>query len=622
MADSKVSIDVVGKDRASGAFKSASRALDNLGKKVSGIPIIGGRASQALSGLAASIGPQAIAAGAGAGLAALAAGVTVAVNKFTELAAEVLRFKRVSGLSAEDSSRFVAALDDMGISAETGATALFRLGRSTEQLAALGVQEGEDLKESFLNVADALEQTSSAGKRNEIVMTAFGRRGMELLPILERGREGIEEMFASLEGGQLLSDEDLQNAEDFRLALDALNDAASDLALEVGGNTVPALTELALGFSALVEQGNEFTRSGIGRDLGRMTAQAIEFSHPLGLLARHIRKTGEELLPGAIAAQRWKQEVQDAAEAAKQAATATDELREATEKHADAIESASDAETSLAKAQSDLNRLLEEGAVDEEQVASARERLTSATDRVTDSQKRLADATEHLNDVLSGVAAEDYAIQLEKANKRVEAAIRRANAVREAGGSVIAIEEADLEVREALNDVARVETDRADEIEGAREGVADSQRDVADANKDAKKAGDDLRRAEAGDPEFANRLAEARERVSDAERALEKAHYAVRAALEAERAKLEELRLKRQEIIDQAPGFFGAIAGPIDDFAGGGSFFSDIDKRYSSSSTPSTTSTTTINVTTQATDPVAVADAIARDVRMHNLVGQ
>lgn len=624
MADSKVSIDVVGKDRASGAFNAAGRSLDRLSKKVSGIPIVGASASKALSGLAGAISPQMIAAGAGAGLAALAAGIAVAVNKFNDLARSVLQFQRITRLSAEDSSRFIAALGEMGIETEGAANALFRLSRSEAQLKKLGIAVGDDLKESFLNVADAIESTNDANRQNTILMATFGRRGADLLPMLQQGRVGIERMFAAAEQGEVLTQEDLQKAEDYRLALDALAGASEDLALEIGGNATPALTAMALGLSALVSQGNDLTRSGLNRELAQLAVTLMEYSNPSLFFLGHIRRTGEEMLPAAKAAAKWKQGLEEAAEATQEATDAQDAMKKALRETSDAIERQSDAETSLADAKRDLNRLTEAGAVDERAVRDARDRLIDSTRGVADAEDRLGDARKRLNDLLnpSATDAEELSIRRARAQQAIGEAERRLNTVRAAGGSVTAQEEAELALREARQELARTDEDAvasAEDIEDARRDVADAELTLERSKRDVKDAGDELRRAEAGDPDFAYKLAAARERVSDAETALRRAREGAKKAIDEERVATDALVQSRQAIIDQAPGFFGSIAGPIGDFAKPG-----IMGRMAEIGAASTsTSTVTVNAygigADEATD--LIIQKLATDTRLKNLVG-
>lgn len=138
---------------------------------------------------------------------AIAAGAAITkfaidgVNSFVNLADEVRDFQRASGASAEDSSRMVAVLDDMGISADKGASAIFRLSRNVGEggdgLRQFGVEIEKNrdgttnMVETLLNIADAYTETEDAGTRAALVQEAFGRGGKDLIPILEQGRAGL-----------------------------------------------------------------------------------------------------------------------------------------------------------------------------------------------------------------------------------------------------------------------------------------------------------------------------------------------------------------------------------------------------------------------------------------------
>lgn len=558
MADSKVSIDIVGRDKASGAFAAASRSLDKLSKKVSGIPLIGKQASQALSGLAASIGPQAIAAGVGAGVTALVAGFTVAIAKTRELGESVLNFQRLTKMSAEDSSRFVAALDDMGISGEAGAAALFKLSQNTSKLNAIGVQSGTNLKETFLNVADAIADTTDAGRQSEVVVTAFGKAGKELLPILQQGRRGIEELFASTPEGQIFNQEQIDAIHEMNLGMDALGDAAQEMALKVGKNAIPEVTKLAFGLADLAEKANEAESSLSGR-LARAAAELSRLT-PFTAWLDSLRTGGDAAAEAALKEQDLQSRREELLRTTKEATDAEEAHAEAIEATVDATEAVSDAQTSLEDAQRSLSKLLQEGAVDEEDVARSRDRLADATRGVTEAEDRLGDARKRLNDLMdpSATDAEDLAIRRARAQQEIANAERRLNAVREAGGSPTAITEAELALREARLGLSRADedaTERAEEIEDARKDVATAEDAVARSKAESKRAGDELRRAEAGDEEYALKVARAREAVSDSERTLARAHDGVRDALVRENEQLDALAAKRQAIINQAPSY-------------------------------------------------------------------
>lgn len=233
-------------ESALGGLKGATQGANDQLSKMSGgiIPNIGSAMKTAL--------PLAAAAGA----AALAKFAVDGVNNFVNLASEVRNFGRVSGASAEESSKIVAVLDDMEVSSEAGGKAMFKLGTNVAdggaKLQAFGVEVAKnkdgttDLVGTLLNVADAYKSTGDQGERNALVMEAFGRSGKELIPILEQGRKGLEKFFASAENNhQILSQEDLDMAREYELAIDALNDAMGGLQRSAGSALVPVITDLA-----------------------------------------------------------------------------------------------------------------------------------------------------------------------------------------------------------------------------------------------------------------------------------------------------------------------------------------------------------------------------------------
>lgn len=176
-------------------------------------------------------------------------------NAYADLGTEVLDFQRVSGASADTSSRMVATLDDLGISAETGSKGMFKLSKEIAggnvALDAYGVDvataaDGSaDLVGTLLNVADAYTHAKDPVDQNAIATAAFGKAGKDLIPILEQGRAGLKAMFADVPRGQLFTQDKLDNAFAYKLALDNLNDSLSDVALQVGGALAPAMTVAA-----------------------------------------------------------------------------------------------------------------------------------------------------------------------------------------------------------------------------------------------------------------------------------------------------------------------------------------------------------------------------------------
>ncbi|MDQ3756502.1 MAG: hypothetical protein M3394_01470, partial [Actinomycetota bacterium] len=222
----------------------------------------GGMAESALAritsgaGTAGSALQTGLAGGAVAGAAGLAALAVKGVSSFVSLASEVRNFARASGASAEEASRWVAVADDMGIESEKLSSSLFKLGKTVgadeEALRKHGIElaRNEDgtvnLTETMLNVADAFAGTTDPAKRAEIATAAFGKSGKDLIPILEQGREGLKAFFEGAEGDrQILSQEDLDSAREYELALDNLGDAIGGLERGLGKTLVPLLADAA-----------------------------------------------------------------------------------------------------------------------------------------------------------------------------------------------------------------------------------------------------------------------------------------------------------------------------------------------------------------------------------------
>lgn len=272
----EVKVVVLGEDKgASKALNQVDKAAAKLGptgkvaenalqgvtsKLTSGLGPASGQAEAALNkmgGSALSSGNMlgtALAGGALMAGAALAKFAMDGVGKLVDLAGEVRNFSRATGLGSEDASRMVSVLDDLGISSDVGAGALFKLAKNAgdggEKLGKFGIEVAKskdgtlDLMGTLLNVADAYTKTTDQGKRAELVMGAFGKAGQQLIPILEKGRDGIQEMFDAVKRGEILSDKDIADARRFELALDDAQDSLRTLQMEGGRALLPYISSV------------------------------------------------------------------------------------------------------------------------------------------------------------------------------------------------------------------------------------------------------------------------------------------------------------------------------------------------------------------------------------------
>jgi hypothetical protein len=229
---------------------------------------------------------------------ALTAGVAVgkfvgdSVTAFVSLADKVRDFSRASGLGADASSRLVAVFDDLEISQATADTGFFKLNRSiadgSTNLEEYGVKVARtkdgnlDTYGTLLNIASAYKNASDDGERAAIVQEAFGKAGKALVPILEQGRKGIEELYAAVPDRQILDEGQVAQARAYELAVDDLKDAFQELQYAVAGEVIPTLTSFAstgagtIRFLTDAKSGVE----GFAGGLGGVLVDSVEKSIP------------------------------------------------------------------------------------------------------------------------------------------------------------------------------------------------------------------------------------------------------------------------------------------------------------------------------------------------------
>ena len=178
-----------------------------------------------------------------------------AADEFSMLGATVRTVKNATGGTADESSRLVAVLDDYDISA-TKATQGFQKLRD-QALNTSGVfknygvevvktKDGNlDFSATLENVADKYKQLGGGAEGASLLTEAFGKRvGTQLVPILEKGGAGLKAFFENVPKGQILDDAALEQALEYSLGVDNLNDSLMEVKVAAGTAAAPALTDL------------------------------------------------------------------------------------------------------------------------------------------------------------------------------------------------------------------------------------------------------------------------------------------------------------------------------------------------------------------------------------------
>jgi len=202
----------------------------------------------------------------------LAAGLSVGafsnwIKGAIDAADEAFNLSQKIGVSTKDLAGMKLAFQQAGIGSEGMQKALVALSKGVaenkEVFGQLGVavrnSDGTlrttravlgDLADSFKGMPDGIRKTSMATE-------AFGKAGADLIPLLNQGAAGLDEMDQmAAKLGLTISDETAKAADDFNDTLELIGQGGKGVATQIAAQMLPTLTSLAQGFLTSMTQGN------------------------------------------------------------------------------------------------------------------------------------------------------------------------------------------------------------------------------------------------------------------------------------------------------------------------------------------------------------------------------
>lgn len=520
--------DVLGKlkltETGIGQFASSSRNLirksfDDITRTItSRFGAMGAEAQKAFDkiGNSATSSGNAVALGVGAGAAVAGAAFVdlgiKGIKAFVDLATQVRSFARLSGESAETSSRWVAVTKVLGVEQETVARGLFMLNKqiaaNSDGFKKNGIEVARnadgsvDLLQTLLNVSDAYKRVGGGSAGATIAQEAFGRSGLKMLPILAAGRDRIEEFWnAAADHGEILSDADLEKARKFQVSLRELTAAAHGLEIATGEGLVPALTNTAKAATAVVDIINKATKpigglAGVIRGLVENTVNPLKAVQDM---AHGSKDAGDAAASAADDIGAMSDELDNSTDAFSAGEQAADSYSKALQRLDDDLFGVADAQDAVNRDFEDLQQQADDFA---ERRATAAKRMADAQEqgarRVRDAEEELADARKKLNDLSGGSEnAAEYmrryltgqsgmTDEIANATKRVHDAEQNVTDARKDSADAIA------DSKKQLDDLTRKEGDARRAAEQQRDTIrkipADIKTVVAEMEKEGKPA--------------------------------------------------------------------------------------------------------------------------------------
>jgi len=226
MADAKVRVRAV--DETQAAFKSVERGL--LGLRTSAASI-----TRALGGVTAAF---------------TSLGAIVGVGVFSRMAKDAIdtadnlgKLSQKVGVSVESLSALQYAAQLSGVESEQLQQALTRLNvtlgeaqrgsaETASAFAALNLdpRQFRDTESALLAIADAFAQSEDSAGKTAVAVKLFGRAGAELIPFLNQGKAGFEELRKEAERlGLIIDTKTAQAAEKFNDDITRLTSALTGL---------------------------------------------------------------------------------------------------------------------------------------------------------------------------------------------------------------------------------------------------------------------------------------------------------------------------------------------------------------------------------------------------------
>ena len=234
-------------------------------------------------------------AGAGAALVGVAIKGSQALS---QLAKSSLDLGKATGMSTEQSSRWIAIADDAGISAETLQSSIGKIAKSLDsgKWEQYGIAtrdasgQARDASAILTDALGALSNVTNETERARIGNELFGKGFANLAPLLGHTSEQYKQMLGTVSDGQVITAQEAAKTEKLRLAQDSLNDALKDVTMALGGVVVAGAPVLEV-FAKVAEEAAKIAAAATGTDAKSLTGATDKTSKALKAAGNEAYKT-------------------------------------------------------------------------------------------------------------------------------------------------------------------------------------------------------------------------------------------------------------------------------------------------------------------------------------------
>lgn len=251
MASNRAQILISAVDQTKTAFDSIKRGLGGLTDT-----------AKSVNGVLANLG-----------VAVSVAGLTAMVKSAIDTGDALDEMSQRVGVSVETLSVWKPAAEQSGVSGESFEKGLRKLSTTMLEAAtgsedaargfsAVGVEfKNQDgtlraTDQVLLDLAERFKAMPDGAEKTALAVQLFGKSGAELIPFLNQGRDGINELAAEMQAlGVQMSSETAAQAGNFNDALDKLKLATTSIGKQIIASLLPALNDMAGGMVESAKQG-------------------------------------------------------------------------------------------------------------------------------------------------------------------------------------------------------------------------------------------------------------------------------------------------------------------------------------------------------------------------------
>ena len=242
--------------------------------------------------------------------------ITESIEYVNHLAEEINKLSQKTGIGSEGLTQLKFAASMADVEFGTVSSSLNKMARTMEEAAkgtgtasvayrALGVvvtNADGSLRASDAVLGDLAEKFAALkdgpGKA-AIAMQIFGRAGAEMIPLLNKGKEGLAELGAEARRlGVVMSEDAKHAANQYNDALKTLHAAFDGIKMTIGNALIPAITLLTKVFSTVIEvlrMGVIVVGNFMEALAGLMTGSVSRATEAWHTLKKEIGETGQAI---------------------------------------------------------------------------------------------------------------------------------------------------------------------------------------------------------------------------------------------------------------------------------------------------------------------------------------